>query len=114
MPQRELFRKDTEKWMRKYDRTSYEVWINLLKPQLGKSLEKTESAIRHLRRFNAKRFFAFHRDASVEKVESLMRSPRNRHYAGTYHEAHITFGFLHRLALHHRRRLLRARESSRH
>ena len=113
MPQRELFRRDTEKWMRKYDRIAYEIWKNLLKPRLGKSVAKTESAVKSLRRFNSRRRFAFHRDKNVSEIHSRMRSPRSRYYAETYMHANITFGFLHRLALHHRRRLLSARQSVR-
>lgn len=112
MPQRELWRKNTEKWMKKYDRTSYEIWKDLLKPRLGKSLAKTESAIKHLRRFNSQRRFAPHLDPAVRVVVRCMRNPRSQYRAGTYLEANITLGFLHRLALNHRRRILRQRAHS--
>lgn len=109
MPQRELFRKNAEKWMKRYDRTSYEIWKDLLKPRLGKSLAKTESAIKHLRRFNARKSLAPHNDAAVLMVFRKMRNPRSRYYAESWPHANITFGFLQSLALHHRRKLLRSR-----
>ncbi len=113
MPERELFRKDTEKWMKKHDYLSYQVWKNLLKPNLGKSIAKTESAIKHLRRFNSRRRFASHSDVTIERIVKLMRNSRSRYYAESYPHAYITFGFLHRLVLHHRRRLLLSRQSIR-
>jgi hypothetical protein len=99
--------------MRKHDRTTYEIWKNLLKPRLGKSLAKTESAVKSLRRFNSRRRFAFHRDKNVSEIHSKMRSPRSRYYAETYMHANITFGFLHRLTLNHRRKLIHSRENLR-
>ncbi len=116
MPQRELYLNKPEQWMKQYDRPAYEIWIKILRPELGRSILKTNYARKLLRRWSGKARGnvpnpVTDKERAVGKV--LHRIHRRVTSSDGFTGTLITMSFLHRLALDRQERLMLQRERAR-
>lgn len=92
------------RWMLKNDHESYELWKNTLGPALGKSIKRTDEAIRLLEICRKSPFSGLDcKHSPIKRIARKMTKYQNLVGAG------ITFGFLHDLSKDHKRKILKQR-----
>ncbi len=91
-------------WMLKNDYESYEFWKNILRPALGRSIKRTDEAIRSLEICRGSPFSGLDCDHSV-----LKRIAREMTRYQSLNGASITFGFLLDLSKDQKRKILKQR-----
>lgn len=97
-----MARKNLVRWMMKNDPEAYGFWKNDLKPALGRSIKRTDEAIRVLKICAGSPFAGFHcKHSVIKKIARKMEKYQNSIGAS------ITFGFLCNLARDHKRKMLK-------
>lgn len=92
------------RWMLKNDHESYAFWKNTLRPALGRSIKRTDEAIRLLEIFRKSPFSSLNcKHSPIKRIARKMTKYQNLVGAG------ITFGFLHDLSKDHKQKILKQR-----